>query len=78
MFWFSFLAAISRSGAYYGQGRTPILLNNVRCTGTEMSLLECGHNGFANIPYYCHHGRDAGIQCISKHIGNTVLACTNL
>ncbi|CAL9687675.1 unnamed protein product [Knipowitschia caucasica] len=52
--------AKARSMAYFGQGQGPIHLDNVRCSGLELSLDQCqsdqgGHN--------CRHSEDAGVIC---------------
>ena len=44
---------------------TPIHLEEVRCTGSENNLLECGHNGIGI--HDCAHGEDVGIICERKH-----------
>ena len=47
--------------ARYGRGgfSQPILLDDVRCLGTEGSLGECDHNIFEN----CRHSEDASVIC---------------
>ncbi|XP_072292916.1 neurotrypsin [Eucyclogobius newberryi] len=52
--------AKARSMAYFGPGQGLIHLDNVRCSGVEMSLGQCqsdhwGHN--------CRHSEDAGVIC---------------
>lgn len=46
---------------YYGSGMGSILLDNVRCSGFENDIAECGSNGWGNND--CSHGEDAGVQC---------------
>nr|XP_049576243.1 uncharacterized protein LOC125968838 [Syngnathus scovelli] len=53
------LAALDR--AHFGQGRGPIWLDNVRCTGSEAKLGECGHQGIGS--HNCGHNEDAGVVC---------------
>ncbi|XP_032346616.1 putative DMBT1-like protein isoform X2 [Camelus ferus] len=45
----------------FGAGSGPILLDNVRCAGTEDALERCAHAGWAR--HNCHHGEDAGVVC---------------
>ena len=45
----------------YGGGTVPILLDDVRCTGNESSLLECDHIGI--MVHNCIHREDAGVSC---------------
>ena len=42
----------------------PILLDNVMCTGSETSLLQCFHNGFNN--HNCDHSEDIVLACVGK------------
>ncbi len=49
------------TAAKFGVGFGEILLDNVRCSGSEQSLLECPHNGYGN--HNCKHNEDAGVQC---------------
>lgn len=47
--------------SFFGPGAGTILLDNVKCTGTEMSLQQCSH-----IPWdvhNCDHSEDAGVTC---------------
>ncbi|XP_071487939.1 scavenger receptor cysteine-rich domain-containing protein DMBT1-like [Diadema antillarum] len=48
--------------AEYGQGSGQILLDNVRCNGTERNLVDCQHNGYGI--HNCGHHEDAGVECI--------------
>ncbi|XP_072172288.1 scavenger receptor cysteine-rich domain-containing protein DMBT1-like [Diadema setosum] len=47
--------------AAYGEGSGSILLDNVECTGEEVNLAECQHNGYGE--HNCGHGEDASVQC---------------
>nr|XP_019607125.1 PREDICTED: HHIP-like protein 1 [Rhinolophus sinicus] len=48
--------------AEFGEGRAlPILLDDVRCTGSEKTLLECTHAGLGT--HNCSHQEDAGVVC---------------
>ena len=50
--------------AFFGPGVGATYLDNVQCTGSEASLLECPSNpiGFEN----CGHAADAGVRCGGK------------
>ena len=58
---FSTFNAVARTQAFFGAGTGQILLDNVRCTGTEARLTDCpfitNHN--------CNHGEDAGVTCVA-------------
>ncbi|MCJ8742917.1 hypothetical protein PDJAM_G00087780 [Pangasius djambal] len=45
---------------YFGPGSGPIWMVNVRCSGSESTLKDCGSDGRGD---YCGHGRDAGVTC---------------
>ncbi|XP_054418110.1 neurotrypsin [Pteronotus mesoamericanus] len=53
--------ARARSMAYFGEGRGPIHLDNVRCTGAEASLADCARQGVGR--HNCRHSEDAGVIC---------------
>ncbi|XP_068583968.1 neurotrypsin isoform X1 [Cebidichthys violaceus] len=53
--------AKARSMAYFGEGQGPIHLDNVRCSGTEMSLGQCPAVGQDSQD--CRHSEDAGVIC---------------
>ena len=48
--------------AYFGEGTGAIVMDNVRCTGTELSLTGCSHD----TTHDCSHSEDAGVRCNGK------------
>ena len=53
------------TGSQFGQGAGPIFLDQLRCSGTESSLLECDR--FAGLGLHsCDHSQDAGVSCIGE------------
>lgn len=55
------LALSAPLGAHFGPGFGKILLDNVRCTGTESSLSLCAHDSW--FTHDCSHEEDAGVIC---------------
>ena len=50
--------------AYFGAGTGPIHLDNLRCIGTETSLLDCPrHHNVAVGEHNCSHREDVGVRC---------------
>ena len=49
----------------FGQGSGSIWLDNVVCTGAELTLASCGHFGFNVTRSYCGHYYDVGVVCYS-------------
>ena len=50
--------------AHFGEGTGSIWLDNLHCTGSEMTPFHCPHNGFGI--HNCWHREDAGVQCTCK------------
>ncbi|XP_022096135.1 uncharacterized protein LOC110982186 [Acanthaster planci] len=59
---FSNGAGRAASGAEFGQGQGPILLDEVFCLGIESRLVDCPSDGWGN--QNCGHSEDAGVVCI--------------
>ena len=51
---------IARTGAYFGQGTAPILLDDVACSGTETRLTNCRYDSNT---LDCNHREDVGATC---------------
>ncbi|XP_033506993.2 scavenger receptor cysteine-rich domain-containing group B protein [Epinephelus lanceolatus] len=47
--------------AFFGPGTGTILLDNLKCSGAEASLLECSHISWD--VHNCDHSEDAGVTC---------------
>ena len=56
--------AKSFSNARFGRGTGPLLLDRLRCIGTEQNLLNCSHRGEGVTASYCSHYDDAGVRCL--------------
>ena len=54
--------ATAQCCAAYGQGTGDILLDNLGCSGSETSILDCPSNGIGN--HNCAHSEDAGVICV--------------
>ena len=47
------------TNAYFGEGKGPYHLTNVRCYGDEESLLSCSYSRY----HHCEIDEDAGVTC---------------
>lgn len=65
----------AKKGAFFGQGKDEIWLDDVQCTGHETSILKCQHRPLGE--NNCGHGEDAGVVCSGKtesiHLSNLVM-----
>ena len=66
--------ATAYSNAYFGQGSGSIILDNVICTGSELTLADCSHLGIG-ITRSCSHSEDAGVTCSQQ--GYSYMVITN-
>ena len=62
---FNSTAATAMSGAAYGQGNGPIVMNNVICDGDEARVMDCS----LSVNHTCAHGNDASVRCIISESG---------
>ncbi|XP_068797846.1 neurotrypsin isoform X3 [Struthio camelus] len=64
--------ARARTMAYFGEGKGPIHVDNVKCTGNERSLADCIKQDIGT--HNCRHSEDAGVICDypgKKALGNS-------
>ena len=54
------LGAQPFTSAHFGEGSGQIVLDEVMCTGMEMSLISCP----ANVIHNCGHDEDVGVSCL--------------
>ncbi|XP_044844676.1 deleted in malignant brain tumors 1 protein-like [Mauremys mutica] len=58
-------------GALFEQGSDPIWLDEVSCTGTEVTLFRCRAQPWGD--NNCHHGEDAGVVCSDSALPDVAL-----
>ena len=52
--------------AYFGAGNGSIYLDDVICSGSESTILQCNHS--LNGQHNCHHGEDVSVHCSESGI----------
>ena len=48
-------------GNAFGPGNGPIWLDDIRCQGDELSIIECSHRPWGS--HNCLHGEDVSVDC---------------
>ena len=61
---YSLSDALQLGSAFYGPGIGSVLLDEVRCIGTERRLIDCPHA--STVSCYYGHSQDVGVRCQSK------------
>ncbi|KAI8522124.1 scavenger receptor [Branchiostoma belcheri] len=56
-------AQLVRNDAYFGPGRGPIYMDDLRCNGDENSLFNCSYPGWTINDLNCSHDQAAGVEC---------------
>ena len=54
--------------AYFGQGTGPIWMDDLSCSGSELTLLQCSHRGIGI--HDCSHGEDMSVRCSGSKTGS--------
>ncbi|CAI8021725.1 Fibrillin-2 [Geodia barretti] len=66
--------SVAVKNARFGEGSGPILLDDLHCTGSEASLLDCNRSA-ALYASNCEHREDAGVRCQANcELGSVRLA----
>ncbi|XP_019857593.1 PREDICTED: scavenger receptor cysteine-rich domain superfamily protein-like [Amphimedon queenslandica] len=73
--------AVFLEKAFFGAGNGSILLDEVECSGSEDTILQCMHNSFGS--HDCGHHEDVGIHCsesvtIEDSVDNVTVCDTEL
>ncbi|XP_078685512.1 uncharacterized protein LOC144918527 [Branchiostoma floridae x Branchiostoma belcheri] len=55
-----------RNNAYFGTGRGPIYMDDLRCNGDETSLFNCSYPGWMIHDLNCSHDQAAGVECTGE------------
>ena len=60
---YAYFIGIPRYNAFYGQGRGPVLLDDLICNGREERLIDCPSGGIGMIDFCRGHADDVGLDC---------------
>ena len=60
--------AVPVRNAGFGEGNGSILLDNLRCSGDEESLLDCLADDDVIGSHDCNHDEDAGVRCGGMYV----------
>ena len=63
---FSTFPANYKFGSYFGPGSGPIVLDDLRCSGSETHLQDCLHRGIGAHRSQCNNENEAGVVCLGK------------
>ncbi|XP_028295115.1 deleted in malignant brain tumors 1 protein-like isoform X2 [Gouania willdenowi] len=64
----------AKKGAFFGEGKNEIWLDDIQCAGNEPSILKCPHRPLG--VHNCGHGEDAGVICSDfVHLANGSNRC---
>ncbi|XP_053216134.1 deleted in malignant brain tumors 1 protein-like [Podarcis raffonei] len=63
-----------KEAAHFGRGNGPILLDEVRCKGTEATLRHCHLQPWGE--HNCVHEEDAGVVCSEIRLVNGISSCS--
>ena len=66
-------AIAARDKAFYGEGTGETWLDELNCTGIELTINNCSHNGWGNED--CNHREDSGVECSNGNYACTVCIC---
>ncbi|XP_065830204.1 uncharacterized protein [Oscarella lobularis] len=61
---FSTFPANYKFGSYFGPGSGPIVLDDLRCSGSETHLQDCLHRGIGAHRSQCNNENEAGVVCL--------------
>ena len=64
---YAYTHSIPLRGAVFGDGRGPIFLESLGCSGTESMLSGCSLESPVGV-HTCEHSQDAGVKCIGEFI----------
>lgn len=56
----------AKKSAFFGEGKDQIWLDDVQCSGQELSILKCAHREFGE--NNCGHAEDAGVVCSGESL----------
>ena len=59
--------AVAVRRSYFGAGNGKVILDNVKCVGTESSVLQCQHSPIGT--HNCYPDEIAGVICGGKQMG---------